>query len=201
MPNTDSDVQRVQSSKVFPSKQILTYMAIQVGLGALLSIPNLENIQWLKDLLIPLESTFATFRTAFMHSSAPVASKLLLAVWWLMILPWGLMFSYQWSQGFKPHPNGLKMSYPNLLGLLAATLFMGYMLCSLLSIHDYSYYWATDKLNSPSRGDLVPALMSNGPLMLSIWLSLSSFLVVPCVSATVLFPRTLFQKLSANINP
>ena len=76
MPNTDSDVQRVQSSKVFPSKQILTYMAIQVGLGALLSIPNLENIQWLKDLMIPLESTFATFRTAFMHSSAPVASKL-----------------------------------------------------------------------------------------------------------------------------
>ena len=189
-----------QSNRAFPSKQILTYMAIQVGLGAVLSIPDLENIQWLNDLLIPLESTFSTFRTAFVHSSTPVASKLFLAIWWLVILPWGLMFSHRWTQGFKPHPNGLQMSYTSLLGLFVAALFLSYMLGSLLSVHDYSYYWIVDKPNSPSRGDFVPALMTNGPFALSIWVAVSSFVFV---MALVLVPyvfRVVLKKILNEVN-
>ena len=194
-PNSDSNVQRVKFSRAFPSKQILTYMAVQVGLGALLSIFNLENIQWLRDLLAPLDFIFPTFKTAFVHSSTPVASKVFLAVWWLVIIPWGLLFAYQWSHGFKPHPNGLRMSYIQLLALLATALFMAFMLGSLLSFHDYSYYWMVDKPNSPSRGDLVPVLMSNGPFALSIWVAVTSFLIVPCISGFPLLLRTFFSKL------
>ena len=197
MSKTRPDSNYQPSLKPFPTRAILFYWAVQVGLGLLLSIFNLEDIHWFKEVLIPLDNTFPTFRTGFVQSSTPVASKLFLAIWWLVIVPWGLMFSYQWTQGFKPHPNGLNMSYTTLLGLLSVALFMVYMLGSLLSFHDYSYYWMVDKQNSPSRGDVVPALMTHGPFALSIWAAVSSFVFV---MALVLVPyvfRIVLKKFLA----
>jgi hypothetical protein len=182
--------------KSFPTKQLLIYWAVQIGLGLLLSILNLENSQWLKDLLIYLENSLPTFRTGFVQSATPVASKLFLAIWWVVILPWGLMFSCRWTQGFKPHPNGLKMNYTALLGLLATALLTGYMLGALLSFHDYSYYWMVDKQNSPSRGDVVPALMTNGPFALSIWVAASSFVFVMALTMVPYVLRVVFKKLT-----
>ena len=195
MPQTQPNTSLKSSPKQFPTRELLLYWAAQLGLGLLFSIPNLENIQWLKDLLAPLDSTFPTFKTAFMHSSAPVASKLFLASWWLFILPWGFMFTCFWTQGFKPQASGMNMSYKALLGLLAAAFFLVFMFGSLLSFHDYSYYWMADKPNSPSRGDLVPALLSNGTLLMSFWLAASSFLIVSFIGGIPLFIRTLFHKL------
>lgn len=196
MTKTQPNSNPQSSLKPFPTREILIYWAIQMGLGLALSIPNLENIQWLKDALIPLENALPTFRTAFVQSSTPVASKLFLVIWWLAILPRGLLFLYRWSDGLKPQPTGLNMSYFKMCGFFAAILFTGYMSGALLSFHDYSYYWRADKPNTPSRGDLVPALMSNGPLTLSILCAASSFLLVLCIGGIGIFFRTLFQKIS-----
>lgn len=195
MPQTQPNTSLKSSPKQFPTRELLLYWAAQLGLGFLFSIPNLENIQWLKDLLIPLDSTFPTFKTAFVQSSTPIASKIFLVIWWLVIIPWGLVFAYFWTQGFKPHPNGLNANYATALGLLAASLIMSLMIGSLLSFHDYSYYWMIDKPNSPSRGDFVPALLSSGPQVMSIWLAASSFLIASFVSGIPLILRTIFCKL------
>lgn len=194
MPQTQPNTNLKSSPKQFPTRELLLYWAAQLGLGLLFSIPNLENIQWLKDLLVPLDSTFPTFKTAFMHSSAPIASKLFLVSWWLFILPWGFMFTYFWTQGFKPHPNGLNMSYKALLGLLAAALLTAFMFGFLLSFYDYSYYWTVDKPNSPSRGDFVPVLLKNGPFMLSIWTAISSFMFVMALMSVPYVFRVIFAK-------
>lgn len=183
------------SLKPFPTREILLYWVAQIGLGLLFSILNLENIQWLKDVLTPLDTVLPTFRTAFVQSSTPVASKTYLALWWLVILPWGLLFLFRWSDRFKPQPAGLKMSYFKISGFFLAFVFTGYMLAALLSFHDHSYYWTIDKPNTPTRGDIVPALMSNGTLTLSIWCAFSSFLLVLCAGGICAIPRTLFHKI------
>lgn len=196
MPTTQSNNVARPPNRHFPARAIVIYWVTQIGLGLLISALDLENIHWLKDLLFPLDSALPTFRTAFVHSSTPIASKIYLALWWLIILPWGLLFAYRWSDGFKPHPKGLGMSYSALLCLLVVAIFMVYMLGSLLSYHDYSYYWITDKPNSPNRGDVVPALMTSGPLALSIWVAFSSFVfVVALVLVPYLFRVVLYKAL------
>jgi hypothetical protein len=195
MSKTQPNSSPKPSLKSFPTRQLLIYWAVQIGIGLLLSIPNLESVQWIKDLLIPLENSFPTFRTGFIQSSTPVASKLFLAIWWLVIIPWGLIFTYRWSDGFRPQPTGLNMSYLKMSGFFAAIVFTGYMAGTLLSFHDHSYYWEVDKANTPTRGDVVPALMSNGPLTLSILCTVCSFLLVPCACGVPMFVRTLFHKL------
>jgi hypothetical protein len=78
MSKTQPNSSPEPSLKSFPTRELLIYWAVQIGIGLLLSIPNLENVQWIKDVLIPLENNFATFRTGFIQSSTPVASKLFL---------------------------------------------------------------------------------------------------------------------------
>lgn len=200
MPQTNQNANLRPPQKQFPTRELLLYWAAQLGLGLLFSFPSLENIQWLKDLLASLDSTFPTFKTAFIHSSAPVASKLFLVIWWLAIIPWGLMFSYKWGGGFKPHPNGLKMSYTSLLGLFLAGLLMVFMLGTLLSFHDYSYYWRVDKPHSLGRGNLVPTLMTGGPFVLSIWTGLTSFLLIASMIIVLYIPRVFFYKIFNEVN-
>ncbi|MFM2274732.1 MAG: hypothetical protein RL211_604 [Pseudomonadota bacterium] len=195
MPKKQSNSNPQSSIKPFPTRQLLLYIIAQIGLGLLLSIINLENIQWLKELLAPMENVLPTFRTAFEQSQTPVASKTFLGIWWLVILPWGFIFISRWSDGFKPQPTGLEMSYFKMSGYFVVIVFTGYMLATLLSFHDYSHYWAIDKPDSPTRGDIVPALMSNGALTLSIWCAISSFLLVPCAGGVCIFLRTLFCKI------
>ena len=194
MSKTPVTSKPTSSLKPFPTRAILFYWAVQIGLGLLFSMLDLEDIEWIKEILTSLDNAFPTFRTGFVQSSTPVASKIFLAIWWLVIPPWGLIFFYNWTQGLKPHPNALNMNYMTLLGIFGAAAFMVFMLGSLLSFHDYSYYWMANKPNSPSRGDLVPALMSNGPFALSIWLAVSSWLIVSCIGLLLLLPRILWQK-------
>lgn len=182
--------------KEFPTREILIYWAVQIGLGLLLSTLNLEHIQWLQEAFIPMENIFPTFKTGFVQSTTPIASKIFLLIWWLVILPWGLKFSYDFTEGFKPHPYGLSMNYTALLGYFAAGLFVTFMLSWLLSFHDHSNYWTVDKKNSPSRGDLMPALMTNGPLPLSIWAAGSSFVLLMALITLICIFRAILKKLT-----
>lgn len=183
------------SIKSFPARELLLYWLAQTALGAALSVPGLDGVSWLKDFLSPLDDVLPTFKTAFLHSSAPVASKLYLVFWWLVILPWGFVFVFRWSDGFKPHRNGLSMSYPALLGLLIVSLFMAYMLGSIFSFHDHSSYWGFAQQGTLNRGNVIPFLMSSGPFALSIWGALSSFLFLLSVAGALLFSRVILIKL------
>jgi hypothetical protein len=88
------------------------------------------------------------------------------------------------------------MNYTALLGYFAAGLFVAFMLSWLLSFHDHSNYWMVDKKNSPSRGDLMPALMTNGPLPLSIWAAGSSFVLLMALITLICIFRAILKKLT-----
>lgn len=188
-------------TKSFPTRNILMYVGIQIGLGALFALLSLENSSALKSLFISFENNLSTFRTAFITSQTPVASKTYLTIWWLAIIPWGLFWFYRFAGGFKPvSSSAFKLSTVKLMGLLLLAIGLGYMFISLLSFHDHSNYFLRDKLNSGSRASIVPLLLSGGPLSMSIWLSISSLMICLCTSGFFMFFRLLINNLFGGKN-
>lgn len=189
-------VEVAKTSKKFPSREIFYYLCVQVGAGGVLQLVDIDGIHSLERFFFSVDDFSPTFATAFIQSSKPVASKVLLLFWWLFVVPAGLLFFYKWSEGFRPSPRALRLSWLRMVGIFVCVLVTCYIFASLLLTHDYSPYWTYRSHATSGRAGLVPFLFAGGPLMLSVWLAASSFVLVPSLGFFPVFLRAVFCKAS-----
>lgn len=170
------------------------YAAAQISLALLISLIQIENNYFLRDLFSSLGEPMPTFRTMFALSSNPIEGQLFLLTWWIVFIPWGVIWIGRFTDGFTP------MVVPSDIWQ-AITQFSIFILVAGVLTYMHAFwdhgYMQTRGYTIPSRATLIPSMAAAGVFPVSIWLALASTLLVASYTGLIFgfkyFANLLFK--------
>lgn len=178
--------------KPFPSRQYFIFALIQIVTGIALSFISFGEYRWVQAFFEPIDQHFSALRTMFSHSSNPTAGKVMLLLWWVVFMPWGVWWAGRFSEWFKPvNPQALKDRVVAVV-LGATLLIWGFVY--LNAFMDYGYPNSKPS-NVLSRADIVPLFLSGGAFTASIWFSIVSLVLVMGIGALISAIRVLLTNI------
>lgn len=181
------------SLRKFPTNSVIIYMVAHVLVGLLVSFSALTTHQWHLNLFMSIDAIFPTFRTWFVHSKDPIGCKVMLLLWWLVFIPWGLIWLGRFTSGFKVlNRRAVVKNWPKV-GLFLASLFFVAMLSYGMSFMDQSENMASAS-QKYGRSSVVPFLINKGPEFFAIFLAGMSLIYVMFCSLMLMFIRDFLPR-------
>lgn len=170
-------------------------MAIQVLAGLVISFIPFGDYQWIREAFEPIDRHFPAFRTMFLTSPDPTAGKVYLLLWWTVFIPWGVVWTGRFTNGFRPINPVLLESKIAVLKLLLLACF-GLLLFTYLSAFSNYGGIADRPADMPSRADIIPAFIQAGMFPISILQALISLMLVISIAGLFMSVRLLIQQHS-----
>lgn len=167
----------------FPSYLVLIYLGVQIVIGQIIAALPLDRHQWLNSFFTYVDFFSPTFRTWFVSSKDPIGCKLMLLLWWLIFIPWGLIWASRFTSGFKATDTKIFKSFWTKAKFLAIGLFFTALISYGHSFMDQSEGLASASLKY-GRTSIVPFFINHGPEYFALYLAGMSLLYV--VSSTIL---------------
>ncbi len=181
------------SLRKFPTKSVTIYLVAHVLVGLIVSFSELTTHQRQSNLFMSVDAILPTFRTWFVHSKDPIGCKVMLLLWWLIFVPWGLIWVGRFTRGFKVLNKKAVMKNWFRAGLFLGSLFFVAMLSYGMSFMDQSENMASASLKY-GRTSVVPFLINQGPEFFAFFLAGMSLIYVTCCSLIVIFIRDYFYQ-------
>ena len=180
-PNDKSSFQ-----SLFNGRTLLKYLAIHVLIGLVFQFIPFDKVQWLNDLFIALDTALPAFRTLFFNSKNPLACKVMLLLWWFVLLPWGFILARRFFVAPLHREGGpapvAKMFY-FILGVFFAFYFM--------SANSFAEHSIEVPLHV-TRIHVHYITLRHGPIGVSIYLIVSSLGVIGGSCISTLMARSFF---------
>ena len=171
----------------------LIYFSAHVLVGLLIEILPLNTYQWLRTFFVKIDSFSPTFRTWFVWSNDPLGCKVMLFLWWVIFIPWGLFWIGRNTSGFIGLDNKIiKGIWPRVKFLMIGFFF------PIVLTYGHLFMDQTENMAAASlkygRISIVPFLINNGPAYFSLYLVVMSLLYVLSCAFLFALLRDLFSQ-------
>ena len=178
--------------KAFPSQKYFIFAVIQIFTGLVLSVIPFDEYSWVRALFEPIDQNFRAFRTMPLNVSNPTAGKVMLLLWWIFFIPWGVLWAGRFTGWFKPAPLMLNSKIASAKCLILSSV-VGFAVVYLNAFAAHGD--ANIGLNGVrNRADFIPFVLAGGAFTLSIWLAICSFLLVMMAGGLCLSIRALIHQ-------
>lgn len=176
----------------FPSKAVSIYLAVQVLTGLFVSLASLGDYQVMHSFFAPIDDSLPTFKTWFVQSKDPIGCKVMLLLWWLVFVPWGLIWFGRLTKGFRPF--NWQQAFPNAwsrIKFLTIGLFFSALFAYGHSFMDQTSNFASSSLKS-GISSFVPFVIKAGPAYFAYYLAATSFVAVIAISLVLVLVLEIF---------
>lgn len=185
-----------QKLKKFPSYLVMTYLGVQILIGQLIALLPLNTYQWLNNFFAYVDVFLPTFRTWFVLSRDPIGCKTMLFLWWIVFIPWGLIWVGRFTSGFKTANEKIFKSIWSKAKFLTVGGGFTVMLSYGHSFMDQSESMASASLKF-GRTSIVPFLVNHGADYFAIYLAAISLLYLISFTIFLMVLLDFFGKLGS----
>jgi hypothetical protein len=176
--------------KKFPTFAVVMYLVAHIVVGLFVSLASLGEYQLIRELFAPVDAVLPTFRTWFEQSKDPVGCRVMLLLWWVVFVPWGLISVHRFTGGYTT----IDKKALSKIKWFA----VGFFFTALISyVHSFMNHTATLESLSMKAGrtSLMPLIIHHGPFYFSAYLAAMSLLFVMMLSMVLVI---LVDSLSPN---
>lgn len=172
----------------FPTRQYLVYAFMQALTGLVIFFIPFGEYPRVREFFVPIDRYLPTFRTLFENAPDPTAGKVMLLLWWVVFIPWGLWWAGRWTHGFKPVIALRRVGIFKAMGWF----FLGLVVTGVMT-HIFSFMVHDNAAPAVVRlrRDILPYLMERGAFATALFLAVYSMVLICAIGATVVFFRLL----------
>lgn len=157
----------------FTGENLLKFLLAHLLLGLGFQFISFDKFQWIVDIFISIDAALPAFRTLFVHSKNPLGGKMLLLLWWIVLLPLGMVLAWRFIRALKIVNQDALMSMKFILSAIFIIILAAF------GVYENSFkeHSVLVPLNI-SRVDMKYLVLRHGPIGVSVYLLSYSMVVV-----------------------